>query len=78
MIEPTEEFPATPGLYWWRYKRSRLWVQLTIVADDAGALWVRESTGGELPLANWTDGIWYAGEEPPMDLRDGETVGKLP
>ena len=73
----TEEFPTAPGLYWWRYKRSRIWAQLPISADDDGKLWVRETNGSEIPIENWTGGVWFAGDEPPIELRDGETVGKL-
>ena len=65
MIEPTEEFPTKTGLYWWHYMGSRIWVLLTIYADDASALWVRDPNGGEVPLQNWTKGVWFDGEDPP-------------
>lgn len=72
MATESPEFPTAPGLYWWRYKLSRMWVQLTIIADD-GKLWVRETNGSEIHLPNWTGGVWFAGDEPPVVWRDDET-----
>lgn len=67
----SEELPSTPGIYWWRYRRSHVTVLIAVAGDDQGMLWVQQATGGEVPLTNWTPGLW-AGPVTPPRIVEGE------
>lgn len=62
----SEDMPTAPGLYWWRYKRSKVCAILTISRNEQGALWVEGQ--GRIPLQYWDDGLWAGPvEHPPID-----------